>query len=382
VQRDELAARLWVFLEAETLKQKWRYSLFSAPEGEPDRERDTPAIADVLRMRGWKRRRDIAARIKRAAAVIGAVDPTYDLTVEHSREASMWNLVVTPRPRQIEASTIPAPCQNHAQHDLDPEGGTPSRAGGVLPVAQGGTPSRAAGTLTVSSTVLKSYRQSDLKNMTRTTQDREQEQEMCLGERPEPCTLDDFTARLDPVGALAAIVGDVLVAELALAVCRQYRAASGGVLCGDIGDQFDCDGEPLPCLVGRAMRGVGIKSLNYITNTSHPVRNPAGYIVRSIERAIPDTANLMEKTKADSEERLKEMRALAPHNPAPVANAETVAELVSRAAKDIETAPIVRVPDTSADDAERAREARARYARAKSMTSAEIAVEFEKSRQP
>jgi hypothetical protein len=91
LERDELAARLWTFLEAESLPRLWRYSLFSAPPGHPDRERDMPALADLLRLRDPNRSR-VAARIGRACAAIEAEDPRYRLAVLKSKEPGMWRL--------------------------------------------------------------------------------------------------------------------------------------------------------------------------------------------------------------------------------------------------------------------------------------------------
>lgn len=122
VAEDELAARLWVFLEAEELP--WRWSLFSAPEGLPAVERETPAIADLLRI-GWDRRRDVARRVSEAVTVLQAHDPRYRLSVERAPKGrGMWTL-----------------------HGHGRAAGTPGRALGsgtrVLPDAREGTAGRA-----------------------------------------------------------------------------------------------------------------------------------------------------------------------------------------------------------------------------------------------
>jgi hypothetical protein len=91
LERDELAARLWTFLEAEDLSRGWRYALFSAPPGQPARERDMPALTDLLRLRDPNRSR-VAARIRAACAAIVTEDPRYRLAVVKSKEAGMWRL--------------------------------------------------------------------------------------------------------------------------------------------------------------------------------------------------------------------------------------------------------------------------------------------------
>ena len=91
VAEDELAARLWVFLESEQLPR--RYRLYSAPEGEPEAERDTPAIASLLRLSGWTERRGVARRVRQAAQVLERVDSRYRLAVEPApRQRGMWTL--------------------------------------------------------------------------------------------------------------------------------------------------------------------------------------------------------------------------------------------------------------------------------------------------
>lgn len=118
VAEDELAARLWVFLEAERLP--WRWSLYSAAEGLPAAERDTPAIADLLRISSWERRRDVARRVAQAVQVIQRHDPRYRLGLERSPTGrGMWTL-----------------------HGYGRAAGTPGRAR-VLPDAHTGTAGRA-----------------------------------------------------------------------------------------------------------------------------------------------------------------------------------------------------------------------------------------------
>ena len=126
VAEDEYAARLWVFLEAEGLP--WRWSLYSAPEGEPAAERDTPAIADLLRISGWERRRDVARRVTQAARAIERVDSRYRLSVTRApRGRGMWTL--------------------HAGARVGTAGRALEAGGGVLRDAREGTAGRARGVL-------------------------------------------------------------------------------------------------------------------------------------------------------------------------------------------------------------------------------------------
>lgn len=93
LDRDEIAARLWTYLEADDLTRPRSYALWPAPPGEPARERSMPALADLLRLRDGNRRR-VAARIRAACSVIADEDPRYRLEVVRSREPGMWRLEV------------------------------------------------------------------------------------------------------------------------------------------------------------------------------------------------------------------------------------------------------------------------------------------------
>ena len=245
----------------------------------------------------------------------------------------------------------------------------------------GGTPSDTSGTLTVKDLPSEIYRQSDLKHMTRITKDREQEQEKYLGERPADCTAGVLTDALDPLGNLADIVGDTLTDELALAVCRQHRSASGGQVCDG------WDGEET-CPACQGMRGVGIKTLNYIKRKSNLVKNPQGYVVGCIKRAVPDTANLMDRTKEGSEYQLDWMRSLAPQtvtiSESPAPTTVDIGELAGNASTKVDAA---KADHAAPDPAQAEREAAAQRAasrqrreREKTMTPAEIAADFESRR--
>ena len=121
-ERDGMAVILWGFLEGESRPSPWRYSLFSAPEGYPPVDsRDVLAIADLLRVSGWERRRRAKDRIGKAAAAIMAIDPRYQLVISRGQGRGMWTLNVARGP------------------------GTPRGARRVLSGALAGTPGGASG---------------------------------------------------------------------------------------------------------------------------------------------------------------------------------------------------------------------------------------------
>lgn len=89
---DPYAARLWTFLESESFPHPLhRYRLFSAPEGEPPEYTHTPAVADLLWLSRWSRRRKARERIEQAAGVVNALDPRYRLSVELG---NVWSLCI------------------------------------------------------------------------------------------------------------------------------------------------------------------------------------------------------------------------------------------------------------------------------------------------
>lgn len=135
VERDELAARLWMFLETEDYGRPWRLSLYSAPEGEPEAERDTPAIADLLAVSHWQERRQVARRVREAAAIVTAQDPRYSLAVERAKGQGMWNLTIV---YAADATMLPAGKRGR-------KGGTPGHAEGVTAGTPGGNSGHAGG---------------------------------------------------------------------------------------------------------------------------------------------------------------------------------------------------------------------------------------------
>ena len=90
-RQDEIAGRLWSFLEAESLVTVRRYQLFASSPGQVAEERNLPAIAELLRL-DWSRRSQVAKRVRRALAVMVANDPRYKASLVKGRLPGMWRL--------------------------------------------------------------------------------------------------------------------------------------------------------------------------------------------------------------------------------------------------------------------------------------------------
>ncbi len=301
VETDEYAARLWMFLETESLPRRWRYALFSAPEGEPERERDTPAIADLLRLGHWKTpRRRIAARVKQAAAVLARIDPRYTVTVEHAKERTMWNLIALRK-------TALSPPVDNSQGSGGHSGtlpGTPGYATGYPWVrSDEEIPARHESNAKVPS-VLPSVSTVSLNPTRASALEEERLQDQFLGERPPACTRAELARLMDPHGFLADLVGSDLVEELALAVCRQFRIASAGVVCRD----------PARCEAQDTMFPIGLKTRNYLEKKGNVKSTPAAYVKGCIRRATPDAPDLMGRTREEAKAALYRMHDLA-HSP-------------------------------------------------------------------
>jgi hypothetical protein len=97
LERSAVAARLWVYLEAETFRagRIQRYALFPAPDG-AGAPRHMAPIADMLRLVD-KQRRQTVLSVRRACEVIVGLDARYELSVEHAKTPGQWNLVATRR---------------------------------------------------------------------------------------------------------------------------------------------------------------------------------------------------------------------------------------------------------------------------------------------
>lgn len=94
MRRSVVAARLWMYLEADSLstERAHMYAVFDAPPGQPARQRRMAALADMLRLTD-KQRGQIVMALRKACGVVCEIDPRYRLTVDRAVERHMWNLV-------------------------------------------------------------------------------------------------------------------------------------------------------------------------------------------------------------------------------------------------------------------------------------------------
>jgi len=89
--QDDVAGRLWSFLEAENLLTLRRYQLFAGPPDAPAEERNLPAIAELLRL-DWAKRAEVAKRVRRALEVIVQTDTRYHVSLLKGKQLGMWRL--------------------------------------------------------------------------------------------------------------------------------------------------------------------------------------------------------------------------------------------------------------------------------------------------
>jgi hypothetical protein len=101
---DALAARLWCYLETDRIAPQWNYPLF---DSEPSSTRWMPAIADLLLL-SWRQRRQVAARVARAGAIIAEHDGRYQVEVLPGRDAGSWHLRVRRQRRAGKQTSAPA----------------------------------------------------------------------------------------------------------------------------------------------------------------------------------------------------------------------------------------------------------------------------------
>jgi hypothetical protein len=86
---DQIAARLWIFLETQS-SHSWKYGLFAAS---PFEAREVAPLADLLGLKNARRGR-VVKRIREAAEVVARNDPGYALEVVPSPERGMFTLHV------------------------------------------------------------------------------------------------------------------------------------------------------------------------------------------------------------------------------------------------------------------------------------------------
>ena len=85
---DEVAGRLWSFLESERIAKAWRYPLFSTGHATSP----VLSIADVLQLNWASRPRRIAQRVREACAVVERHDRRYHLSLAAGRARGSWVL--------------------------------------------------------------------------------------------------------------------------------------------------------------------------------------------------------------------------------------------------------------------------------------------------
>ncbi|MDA8333144.1 MAG: hypothetical protein M0027_18420 [Candidatus Dormibacteraeota bacterium] len=96
---DSVAGRLWTFLEAESLREPRRYSLFAGPPKGLTEERNLPAVAELLRLEHWSERWRVAQRVRQACLVLTRHDLRYQADLVKGRAVGMWRLEVARSPR-------------------------------------------------------------------------------------------------------------------------------------------------------------------------------------------------------------------------------------------------------------------------------------------
>ncbi|MBN2566092.1 MAG: hypothetical protein JXB46_10320, partial [Candidatus Eisenbacteria bacterium] len=98
-QLDQLALRLFLFLESEYLPRPWLYGIFEAKGGQAN-ERGVPALAHMLRLDG--RPRDVRRCLLAAAQHLTTIDPRYQLGIKQAQRRGravpgMFNFTVRRR---------------------------------------------------------------------------------------------------------------------------------------------------------------------------------------------------------------------------------------------------------------------------------------------
>jgi hypothetical protein len=95
---DSVAARLWIFLEAEQFRggRPWRYNLFELARADGRPAQAIPPLAALLRLDHWSARRNIIRRIRAASCVLQKNDRRYTLDMV-STTSGIWRLEVRKR---------------------------------------------------------------------------------------------------------------------------------------------------------------------------------------------------------------------------------------------------------------------------------------------
>lgn len=97
-EQDEVASRLWVFLETQEMPTLGRrYEVFSAPADTLQRRRRLPAVADLVGVGQSVLRRHTVDRIQQALRTLVDLDPSYLAQIVKTARPGMWRLEVRRR---------------------------------------------------------------------------------------------------------------------------------------------------------------------------------------------------------------------------------------------------------------------------------------------
>lgn len=109
---DSVAARLWIFLEAEQFRggRPWRYNLFEPARVAGQAAQSIPPLAELLRLDHWVTQRNVVRRIRSASRVLQANDARYALDVR-SAGSGNWRLEVEKRTAPVTHRTNGLPAE-------------------------------------------------------------------------------------------------------------------------------------------------------------------------------------------------------------------------------------------------------------------------------
>ncbi len=103
---DEVAGRLWSFLESENIGAGWRYALFSSDTA--TESRCMPSISEVVQL-NWSSRKRVAHRLREACRIVETFDRRYRLSIATGTAEGSWVLtcVRNSSPARAKSETIP-----------------------------------------------------------------------------------------------------------------------------------------------------------------------------------------------------------------------------------------------------------------------------------
>lgn len=332
--RSDTPLLLWLWLQTESLPWASGWRVFNAPDGAP--VPDVRCVAERLNLHGTKRR-DVVAAIRKAAEVVCEAFTQYTITVASARSgAGMWNLHAD---RRQEVGQLTPERANTGRPDVRVEDAESYRSGTTGSVESTGNPLHAFGEeadlLTSSPSVSTVSVLPSEKNMTgadaqgdcgklresdraadprlaRSANGRPREEEGWPA-RPEGCTRERLLDYLDSpareeermIRYVANVTSDGVfaLAMLATLACETARRESGGGVCAYTASHDWCP-------VWDALAYKGQKLHNYITRKKKYVADPDAYLRGVFRRARCNPAELLGRTRHDSEEMLAYLREL------------------------------------------------------------------------